>query len=162
MLADFIMHDAISLEEKDIPELEINAEEKEAKKYLTEVQWGEKIIGKKLLLIEGFKEENIHFERAFRGSRPDILAEQEEKIILVECCSCRVNKIIDFLTEVREVWILTRGNPKWQNPVSKADTMGWFIFTKGPNWSKIYNAIQVKMQEELKKIKSPIDALMKG
>jgi len=39
----------------------------------------------------------------FRGSRPDVLGEKDNMLIPVECCSCRVNKIIDYLNYVQEV-----------------------------------------------------------
>ena len=152
------MREAISLEKIDIPPLEIKSEEGRTN-YSLEVQGGEKIIGKHLLLKEGFKRENIYFERRFRNSVPDIFAEQEGKIILVECCSCRVSKVIDFLTKADEVWILTRGEPPWLNPLSKADTMEWFIFKKGINWSKTFSAYQSWMFKEIKKVKSPLDQL---
>lgn len=108
LLASAILDGAVSLEKKDIPNITDLINEKFEK--ISNPQKKEKTIAKALLKNVGFKEEEIYFERMFLGSRPDVLGEKDNSIIPVECCSCRVNKIIDYLNYVQEVWILTRTN----------------------------------------------------
>ena len=155
-LSYFILKQAISIEEKEFPEME----ETKLQDILDHnVQGEEKEIAKKLLKMKGFKENEIFFEVRFHGSAPDVLVEKDElSPIVVECCSCRVSKIIEFLPHVEEIWILTRGADPWdKNPI--IDKMQWFIFRKGTNWDKAYQALQKKKWEELKKVKSPLDGL---
>lgn len=154
-LANFLINQAISLEENQFPIIN-EPNQEEILKHL--VQGWEKQIVKALLKIRGFDDVQISFERRFLGSVPDVAAEKENLVVIVECCSCRVDKIIEYLSKVDEVWVLTRGENPWEErPLF--EKMQWFIFQKGVNWNKIYNAFQKKRMEELKKIKSPFDGL---
>lgn len=156
ILANFIINEAISLEEREIPKMKEPTDKELGN--LFEIQREEKYLAKYLLKQQGFQDDEIFFERRFRGSQPDVFAEKEDKIILVECCSCRVSKIIDFLLEVEEVWIITRGESPWKiHPLF--EKMQWFVFKKGRNWNKVLEFEKRKL-EELKKIKSPLDTLM--
>lgn len=78
-------------------------------------------------------------------------------IVVVECCSCRVNKIIDYLLKANEVWVLTRGENPWEEK-PLFEKMQWFIFKKGANWNNVYNNLRKQRMEEIKRIKSPIDS----
>ena len=154
-LASFLINQAVSVEETDFPEIEESREGDLVKHF---VQGQEKYIAKVLLKMNGFKDSEIFFERRFNGSAPDVFAEREKSTVLVECCSCRVSKIIDFLSKTDEVWILTLGENPWEEkPLFKK--MQWFIFRKGPNWNDIYSDFRRKKTDELRKVKSPIDGL---
>ncbi len=157
ILADFLIKEAVTLEEKMIPKIEFSKQDEETAKYLYNVQWSQKKLAIELLKKEGFTDNEIYLERQFLGSRPDIIAESDNKIIIVECCSCRIDKIITFLTKSEEVWILTSGqdpNEEFQYLNSK---MQWFIFKTGKNWQEVFSDFQKKNQEQLKKVRSPLD-----
>lgn len=76
LLADFLSNKAILLEIKD--NLIFEGEK------VSGIQGKEKGFASQLLKEEGFKEEEIFFERMFKGSRVDVLAKSKDKIILVE------------------------------------------------------------------------------
>ncbi|MBU4070033.1 MAG: hypothetical protein KJ646_03540 [Nanoarchaeota archaeon] len=148
-LANSILNEIINLEEKEIPK--INKPNENNLLKMGYVQKHEKYVAKILLKQNGFQDSEIFFERRFRGSRPDVLGEKEEAFIPVECCSCRIDKIIDYLQESEEVWIITR---EFCN-----EEMKWFVFKKGLNWQR-YSKIKKIQQEKLKRIKSPLDDIM--
>jgi hypothetical protein len=151
ILSDFLLNDAISLEEKEI--LCSKEPEKSDLEKIKGVQKIDKYLAKILLNKEGFKDVDIFFERSFLGSRPDVLAESTRKIIAVECCSCRIDKIIHYLSEIDEVWILTLGESPWViNPYLK-DKMHWYIFRKGSNWELVLD-FKKQQIKELKKVPS--------
>ena len=155
ILSSFLINHAVSVEERDFPEIEESKEGDLVKHF---VQGQEKYIAKILLKMNGFKDNEIFFERRFNGSAPDVFAEREKSTVLVECCSCRVSKIIDFLSKVDEMWILTLGENPWEEkPLFKR--MQWFSFKKGPNWYDIYSDFIRKKTDGLRKVKSPIDDL---
>ncbi len=154
-LSKFILANAIELEEKIFPS--INKPETNTNLF---VQGEEKYISKQLLKLEGFQDNEIFFERLFLGSRADVLAESKNKIIAVECCSCRIDKIINYLNNVDEVWIITKGLPPYENFHYSKSKMQWFVFKKGKNWNKVLD-FQNSSKEELRKIKSPFDSLRK-
>ncbi|GEM_PF-3389036 len=151
ILSKFLLNGAISLEERHFPE--INSPEKSELESIKGVQRADKYLAKILLEKEGFKDSEIFFERAFLGSRPDVLAESESKIIAVECCSCRIDKIVNYLPEVEAVWILTLGESPWGNIHYLKEKMHWYIFRKGVNWNRVLD-FQKKKIEELKKVPS--------
>lgn len=155
VLSKFLIIDSIELEERLIQSIN-KPDENEIN---LGVQWEKKYIAKTLLIKEGFKDNEIFFERLFLGSRPDVLVESNHKIVAVECCSCRIDKVISYLNEVDEVWIITRGEPPYEKIHYLKDKMQWFVFKKGKNWSKVLD-FQKARQEELKKIPSPLDSLM--
>ena len=154
-LAIFLEKRAISLEEKEFPNID-KPNEGNISKHL--VQGPEKLVAEALLKWKGFKDNKIFFERRFLGSVADVFAEREGFIILVECCSCRISKIIDYLSQGDEVWILTRGENPWEEK-PLLEKMQWFVFTKGPKWDEIYSKFHKINEEELKKVKSPLDRL---
>jgi len=152
-LSLFLINQAVLLEEREIQNMQKPRQKSIPEHY---IQGEEKYIVKSLLNLQGFNDNEIFYEISFRSSRPDVLAEKEDKIIIAECCSCKISKIIDFLSEAEEVWILTRGEPPWEEKLF-FEKMQWFIFKKGPYWNKFYTRLIQKQTEELKKIPSPID-----
>ena len=159
ILANFLLTEAIILEEKEILPIKFSKEDEETISFLYNLQWAEKRLAKELLKTEGFKDNEIYFERAFLNSRPDVLAESANKLILVECCSCRINKIIDFLSEADEVWVITKGEDPNEKIHYSDGKMQWFIFKKGDKWQEVFSNFQKQKYEELKKIQSPLDRL---
>ena len=155
-LADFLLNLAIILEKKEIYFVEEFNEKFE--KFL-EIQGNQKSIGKELLKIAGFKEQNIYFERRLMGYQPDIFAESEDKLVVVECCSCKIKKIIAFLEKVDEIWILTKGYPPWENPKDKSEAMEWFVFRKGENWDKTLIQYKKEIYEAIKNVRNPLDRI---
>jgi len=151
ILSSFILANAISTEEKEIPGIE------KPEKLAKEVQATAKYIAEFILKNEGFEKEDIVHENTFLGTRPDILAESAKKSVAVECFSCKVHKIIDYLSKLDEVWVITRGLPPWERIKYLKENMKLFIFKKGLNWDEIYSKYQNKIQKELKNIKSPLD-----
>ena len=149
LLANLISKEIISLEEKEIPK--IKKPEKDDLLKMGSVQIDEKYVAKMLLKQEEFQDNEIFFERRFLGSQPDVLGGKKNIFIPVECCSCRVDKIINYLPESEEIWIITR---EFSN-----EKMKWFIFKKGPNWEK-FSEVKKLQQEKLKQIKSPLDGIM--
>ena len=153
-LAYSLLDQIVSLEERKIPEI-ININ-KEKFQSIKGIQKHEKYLVKLLLKKQGFKDNEIFFERRFQGSRPDVMAESKDEIILIECCSCRIDKILNYLLHVNEVWVIVRGQPPWEKTPLFKDKMKWFVFKKGENWDKFLK-LKDKEIEELKKIKSPLD-----
>lgn len=97
----------------------------------------------------GFK--IIGFERWLAGGKVDILASKSNLTIAVECGPCRIDKPIDYLREENtELWIIT--NYWGEGPALHT-------VRRGPNWDKIIKIHDDWQTEELKKVKSPLDAL---
>lgn len=86
------------------------------------------------------------------GGRVDILAEQKDSnlIIAVECGPCRIRKAIDYLRNpTTELWIIA---------TYYEETL-FYIIKRGPNWNKIIQIYDDWQNEELNKIRSPLDTL---
>ena len=150
ILADFMISKAILLERQDIPEFEKPSEADLEK--IKGVQKYEKYYIKKLLKEKGFDDKEILFESNFLSYHPDVLAESSKGIIVGECCSCKVSKIKDFLEAgAEEVWIIIREEVSWL-----------FIFKKGQDWNQKIKEFEKIKTEEMKKIPSPLDNLMKN
>ncbi len=148
-LAKALLNKMVFLEEKEMPK--IKKPKEDDLQRMGHVQKDEKYIAKALLKQKEFQDNEIFFERRFLGSQPDVLGEKKDVIIPVECCSCRVDKIITYLPESEEIWIITR---EFSN-----EKMKWFVFKKGPNWEKFLEVRKLQ-QKELKQIKSPLDGIM--
>jgi hypothetical protein len=151
ILSKFIINRAVYLEEKEFPEIKEPAQGELG--AIKGVQKIDKYIAKILLKKEDFKDSEIFFEREFLSSRPDVLGESEKKIVAVECCSCRIDKIIDYLSIAEEVWVLTLGESPWETNHYLKNKMQWFVFKKGENWGEVLD-FQKKKIEKLKKIPS--------
>jgi len=155
-LAGFLLKKAVSLEEREIPS---NIYVEEEVKF--EVQEEQKKIAKELLKLEDFKDNEILIEVAFRGFRPDIMAEKPHRRIIVECCSCKIKKVIDFLRESDEVWILTKGYAPWKEIAKKSEDskMQWFIFSKSEKWSQSISFYDKFIKNMIVNVKNPLDNL---
>ena len=156
ILADFLINEAISLEEEEIPNIKAPSNKEIFKLW---IQPYAKYVMKQILLQEGFQDNEIFFERRFRGSQADVFAEKENKIILGECYSCRIDKIIDYLIEADEVWVITRGEDPWETMHYLKEKMRLFVFKKAKNWNNRISLLKKKQLEQLKKAKSPLDNL---
>ncbi|MEM4215048.1 MAG: recombinase family protein [Candidatus Pacearchaeota archaeon] len=156
VLAYFLAKKAIIVRKKTIPEI-IPKKEEIAK--IAGPQQTQKYIAKILLKAEGYDDSEIFFERNF-GSIPDVSAIKPEREIFVECGPCYVHKVIEYLEQKRELWVLTNGALPWEKELfENVGKMGWFIFEKGPKWDEIFKEYKEKKLEELKKIKNPLDEL---
>jgi len=151
ILSDFLINKAVSFEEKEISGIET------PEKLPKEVQASAKYLAKCILKKEGFEELNIIPEVTFEGCRPDIYAESSKKSVAVECYSCKVHKIIDFLSKIDEVWVITRGLSPWERIKYLKENMKLFVFKKGENWNEFYSKYQNKKSGDIRKIKSPLD-----
>jgi len=151
-LSESLVNESVFLEEREIPLMEkpINA--------FKEVQWEEKFIAKYILKVNGFQDNQIFSEIMFNGNRPDILAESPAKKIAVECRSCRVNKILDYLFSVDEVWVITRGLPPYETIPYLKEKMCLFVFRKGKNWDKVID-LRNKRQDQIKAVKPLVNKL---
>jgi hypothetical protein len=150
LLAAFLLHKSIIIEKREIPPI--------AKTPLINLalikgpQEKEKYVATMLLKKEGFQDNEISFEQWIQGGKADVLAISKQKIIAVECCSCRVSKIIDYLSEENadiEVWVFTRGSPPWETAV--LEKMEWFVFRKGRDFSFRLNKWREIQGREIRK-----------
>lgn len=153
IVAQFMLKNAIKVEKKPIPEIkaptEINFE-------IDGPQKTAKYIAKMLLKQEGFSENEIFIERLFGEDKPDVAALNKEREVFVECFSCRVNKVISYLSQNKELWVLTNGAYPWdKEPIQSA--MEWFVFKKGQDWDSVFKDYQLRLLEILKKVKNPLD-----
>jgi len=155
-LSSSLVKKIVSLEEREIPKIQ-KPEERELKD-IGKVQNKEKYVAKILLKQQRFQDNEIFFERAFLGLRPDIFVEKGNIKIIVECCSCSVGKILEYLSEAKEVWVITRGEFPWEVPLIN-EKMQLFIFKKGSNWSDILDFKEIRLNE-LKQTMSPLDNLI--
>lgn len=155
ILSSFLFNQAILLEEKPFPNIGKPKREDLFKHF---IQGQEKYIAKILLNLDGFNNDEIFYERMFLDSRPDVFAEKQDKKIIVECCSCRVSKVINFLSEADELWILTSGENPWEEK-PLFEKIQWFVFKKGSKWNKVYTEFKQKQIEQLKKASTAINKL---
>jgi hypothetical protein len=156
ILAYFITKKAVSINEREIQKIQ---EPKENDLHeLTNPQKLAKYIAKTLLISEGFLDSEIFFERNFGDSRPDVSALNSNREIFVECFSCRINKVIDYLSQDREVWVLTSGSYPWdKSPLTEKIKL--IEFKKGQNWDLIFDEYKAKQNKMLGDIKNPLDNL---
>ena len=157
ILAYFLYNRAVNVEEMIIPELSEPSNGQLDR--ISEPQKYYKYIALGLLKLQGIKEEDIKFEFPFYGRRVDVYANKNRKEILVECCSCYVQKIIQYLeNDNTELWIITsRENVLENDPNSSG--IKWFILKRGENWSENYNKYKNYRQKQLRKVKNPLDNL---
>jgi len=143
LVANFIFDKAIDVEKEVFSFEEIKYDEQN-------IQGPQKIEKfKALKIIESKNFKFIGFEMPFLDYKADILAEKDDKNIVVECGPCKPWKPIDYLEEGADLWVLRDG-----------EQTELFILTKGENWDKKLNEFRSKRAEELKKIPSPLDTLM--
>lgn len=143
ILAYFLTRKAIVIEKRQLSEIkEPTEQDLKNIKNLRDPQKLDKYIAFLLLKNEGFSEEEIFFERNF-GDIPDVAAIKSEKEIFVECGPCRINKVIDYLAQNRELWVLTNGAFPWEKKPLYS-YIKWFVFKKGPNWDEVYKEYKEK------------------
>lgn len=160
LLGQLMVQGAISLEKREIPHMPKPTEKDLEKKGA--VQQSEKYILKTLLEMNGFKNEEIKFETAFKGSRPDVLAKSGNRIVCGEANSCRISKILNYLEGgADEVWVITYGFSPWDdfNKEYPKECCEWFAFKKGKKWEESSKLLQMRT-EELKRISSPLETLL--
>ena len=144
----FIYDKGISIEEKSLPNIEEPSKEQLTK--ITGPQKYHKFIALKLLELEGIKKEETKIEFTFHGRRADVYAVKNDKEILVECCSCYVLKIIQYLENLNtELWIIT----------SAEDTQAikLFVLKRGKNWDECYGIYKRYKEEEFKRGREAYD-----
>ena len=157
LLIDFIYNEAIVIEEHELPE--INEPSSEELSKIPSPQSYHKYIGSKLLQLNNFKKEHIKFEYPFYNRKADVYVNQDNKKIIIECCSCNLSKPIEYLEEPNtELWVITQGFGSWEN-FSKSYESLWFILRKGENWDKCHKEYNEDFLAEIKKIQNPLDAL---
>lgn len=156
ILAYFITKKAISINEREIQKIQ---EPKESELFeINEPQKLAKYIAKILLISEGFSDAEIFFERNFGDDRPDVAALNSSKEIFVECFSCRVNKVIDYISQNRTLWVLTSGSYPWDKNLL-TEQIKFIEFKKGKNWNLVFNEYKSKQSKILESIKNPLDSL---
>ncbi len=161
-LSKFLLKEAILVYESEIPDIKDKIDHDKISSH--RVQGSFKEIARVLLKLSGFENNQIFFERNVSGSIPDLLAKSPDKSIIVECCSCRVTKIIAYFQEekVEEVWVLTIGAQPWEEEryiKALGGKMQWFIFKRGLNWSTTLQKYKENIEKELSKIHNVGDDL---
>jgi len=154
IISSFITKNAILLEKRPIEDVKPPKEDE-----LSEIEEPQKLakyVGLALLKREDFENPRIFIEAAFNGDKPDIALISKEREIFVECFSCRINKVLSYLSQNKELWVLTKGAYPWDNSPLGAH-MEWYIIKKGPQWDGIYKDYQDSGTKKLKEIKSPLD-----
>ena len=160
ILAYFLYDKAVIVEEKIISN--ISPPSNEILFEIGKPQALHKYIALELLKSEDIDKENIFFEYTIYGKRADIYATKNGKTILVECCSCYIKKIIDYLKEENtELWIITRGYGPWDKnfPGFEKNKSFWFIIKRGQNWKKYHEAYEKYVEMKIKKVRNPLDSL---
>ncbi len=158
VLAYFLYKEAISIEELQIPNLPEPSNEQLSR--ITEPQRYYKYIALELLKLQKVKEEDIKFEFSIYGRRADVYTTSENREILIECCSCYIDKLIDYLEEENtELWIITEGYGPWDKMLPEKERSFCFILRRGKSWNKYYKIYTHISQEQLRKVKNPLDNL---
>ncbi len=151
-LASFLLKHGVFLERRVLPVLK-EPSLKDLQRHA--VQGPEKYVALMLLQSSGIKNKDIFFERHFYGSIPDVYARNDKSVILVECCSCRISKIIEYLSapETQEIWIITEGIGSWE-PSGDAifQKMQWFVFTRGKMWNTMLSKFNNTKRKRLREI----------
>lgn len=156
ILSNFLYNGVIAIEEVNIPCIEKPLNEKLNK--IHGPQKYHKYIALELLKLEEFEEKDVFIEFNTYGRRPDVYATKDSRTVLVECCSCYVNKIIGYLEEKNaELWIITDGYGPWEKNVQESERSLFFKLRRGPNWNEYYPKYQKYLNLQMKQIKNPFD-----
>ena len=147
ILSHFIAQGAVLVVEREISQItqptDSNIEKIDKPQRLA------KYIAFNLLKKEGFSNSEILFEKNVKGGKTDLAALSDEKQVFVECHSCRVNKVIDYLSQNAELWVITAGALPWEKqPLGLCKQ--WFVFIQGPNWKEVFKEYQTKNIEFIK------------
>ena len=100
-----------------------------------------KLYAVKLAENMGFKV--CSFEGHVRGGIVDILATRNRQKLFIECCSCRIDKIIEYLSIRNSIlWVMLR---------DIEDRIRIFEFGRGPNWRTFKRFYDKYMEESIQK-----------
>jgi hypothetical protein len=125
IVAGFLDNKAINMERKEENKPDIKDGDLGTVKGPQEVF---KLYAKKIAEKEGFSIKE--YESFISGGKTDILAVRNSKKLLIECCSCRISKAIDYLSiPDTSLWVLLR---------NFKDKIIIFEFSRGKNWD-IFN-----------------------
>ena len=158
-LISFIYNKGISIEERNLPKIEKPSQEeinkiKEPQKYY-------KYIALKLIELENININKINFESTFQGRRVDVYVASDNKIILIECCSCGVPKVINYLeNEDVELWIIKKGKFPWKDYVESEESR-LIIFKRGENWKENYEKYKFYREARFKDIQEAYEKVIK-
>lgn len=162
LVAELLLNNAVSIEEREIPNVPVPSEQ-DLWKFKGSPQQEYKYLGEILLKKEGFQDSEIFPEIYYLFSRPDIFALSKGKTILIECCSCRVSKVVEYLSEENsELWLLTMGSMPWDSGPVYREKSRWFILKRGENWSKFREKLKQEYLCEFKKLPDLIAGLNKN
>jgi len=154
LISFFITKEAVNIEERQIGKVQ-EPKEEDIKKIEGPQKYA-KYIMKLLLKQEGFTDTEIFTEINYGDNRPDLSALNEKKEVFVECFSCKLKKVLDYLAQKKELWVLVKGAYPWdKTPIQ--EPIQWLVFRKGPNWNSIYSSYKNNQLEKLKNIKNPLD-----
>jgi len=154
LISSLITQNAILLERRPIDGIKPPKEEDILE--IEEPQKLAKYVGLTLLKKENLPDPKLFMETTFNGDKPDIAWLTNEKEIFVECFSCRINKVLSYLSQNKELWVLTKGAYPWDNsPLGKP--MEWYVIQKGPKWESLYSQYNSHQIAKLKEIKNPLD-----
>lgn len=145
----FIGNDAISIEEKYLPIIEKpqNSDLEKIKGPQKEYKY----IASKLLDLEWINNDKIIYEFTFHGRIVDAYVNNEDKIILIECGSCYIPKVLEYLRQPKaEIWIITKGENIRQDNKLNSKNIRWFILKRGKNWDEFYKAHKEKEFKEIR------------
>ncbi len=145
IIAYFIAKKAIIIEQKPIKDIKEPKDKELDIKNLREPQKLAKFIAYKLLKDQEYEDKDIFFERTYNDERPDVSAKE----IFIECFSCRVNKVISYLNQDKELWILTSGSYPWEKE-PLAEPIKHYILKQGPEWNSLYQEYKDKLNKALK------------
>lgn len=104
----------------------------------------------KYLLSKGY--ELISFERLYPGGRVDLAMKKEDRLLLIECGPCRIDKAIDYLKIENSSLIIVDLD-------SEEGKLIIFTFERDKNWDSSIKTYETKKLSELKEIQSPLDSL---
>lgn len=107
----------------------------------------------KAICLEILKEKGLTFdgfEKDIGWGKPDILVkDKNESLIAVECGPCRLSKAIDYfrIKNLIELWLVH----------IYYEEKCIYIIKRGQNWENYLKYFDKKREEQLRKIKSPLD-----
>ena len=145
IVAGFIDNGAIKIDK--IEEKIIKKPNKEEIDEIKNPQRAFKFYAKQIAEERGFiiKE----YEPSVCGGKGDILAVNRNKELIIECCSCRINKAIDYLSRPKTIlWVLLRH--------IAGDKITIFQLSRGKNWIEFNdnheNYMMDKMRQAIEKL----------
>jgi len=140
ILAGFLDNNAI-----DVKEIEEKLPEKPNKSDLAKIKGPQKIFkfyASKIAEKQGFKVKE--YEPSASGGKADILAFKKGEMLLIECCSCRISKAIDYLSIKNTIlWLMLKE--------TKNGKITIFEFSKGENWKNFKNFHEEYMMNQTTK-----------